>query len=425
VPAISERTRALLAAVVAPLIGLALCVGLTQTGAGASIRLGGLLPFGCANPAGHRSVSLLPAAQDPTGNTLTCFGQVVRSSVAPNATPGPAGYGPSVIRTAYKLNGMSGRGRTVAVVDAYDDPLAESDLAVYRKTFGLPACTTANKCFRKVNQRGVASPRPAPDYGWAQEMSLDLDAVSATCPDCHILLVEADSGSPDALMAAIDTAARLAFAVSISFGGPEDSSVLALDKHLNHPGVAITAATGDEGYGVQYPASSRYVTAVGGTTLVRASSSRGWAETAWSGSGSGCSRFEPKPSWQHDTGCRRRTVADVAAVADPATGLAVYDTFNNCPVAGLCDLFLDMGGAQGLNGWAQIGGTSLSAPIVAAIYTLAGNRRTASYAYAHHTALTDVRSGANGQCGSSYLCTSKTGFDGPTGLGTPWGLGAF
>jgi hypothetical protein len=213
--------------------------------------------------------------------------------------------------------------------------------------------------------------------------------------------------------------------VSISFGGPEDSSVLALDKHLNHPGVAITAATGDEGYGVQYPASSRYVTAVGGTTLVRASSSRGWAETAWAGSGSGCSRFEPKPSWQHDTGCTRRTVADVAAVGDPATGLAVYDTFNNCPVAGLCDLFLSMGGAQGLNGWAQIGGTSLSAPIVAAIYTLAGNRQTASYAYAHHTALTDVRSGANGQCNSSYLCTSKTGFDGPTGLGTPWGLGGF
>jgi subtilase family serine protease len=201
--------------------------------------------------------------------------------------------------------------------------------------------------------------------------------------------------------------------------------LLTLDKHLNHAGVAITAASGDDGYGVQWPASSRFVTAVGGTRLVTSSNARGWAETAWAGSGSGCSRYETKPAWQHDTGCTRRTVADVSAVADPATGLAVYDTFNNCAVPALCGLLLSTGVAKGLNGWAKIGGTSLSAPIVAAVYALAGNRRTASYAYAHRSALTDVRSGANGRCNSSYLCTAKTGFDGPTGLGTPLGLGAF
>ncbi len=164
---------------------------------------------------------------------------------------------------------------------------------------------------------------------------------------------------------------------------------------------------------------------MGGTRLTPAINARGWDETAWSGTGSGCSRYEPKPAWQHDAGCARRTVADVAAVASPDTGLAVYDTLNNCPLALLCDVLLNTGAAQGLNGWAQIGGTSLSAPIVAAVYALAGNRGTASYAYSHRSALTDVRSGANGNCGGSYLCTARTGFDGPTGLGTPLGLGAF
>jgi subtilase family serine protease len=387
-----------------------------------------LLPFGCANPGGHRASSLLPAAPDRTGNTVTCFGQVVRGvgALSPNADAGPVGYGPREIQSAYKIAGKRAFGRTVAVVDAYDDPQAESDLAVYRSTFGLPACTTANGCFRKVNQSGARAPLPAPDYGWAEEISLDLDAVSATCPDCHILLVEAASPSPDALMPAVDTAVRLgAIAVSNSYGGVEDSSILSLDKHLNHPGIAITAASGDAGYGVQWPASSRFATAVGGTTLSPSTNGRGWTETAWAGSGSGCSRYEPKPSWQHDAGCSRRTVADVSAVADPATGLAVYDTFNNCGLALLCDLLLNTGLAQGLNGWAKVGGTSASAPIIAAVYGLAGNNRTASYAYSHRSALNDVRSGANGRCTVSYLCTATTGFDGPTGLGTPIGLGAF
>jgi hypothetical protein len=421
-----RNVRRLTVPLVAVLLALATCVAVVVPDVGATVRFGGLLPFGCANPAGHASRTLLPAVQGSTRTTVTCFGKVLRGTISPGATGGISGYGPREIQSAYKLAGKSAQGRTVAVVDAYDDPNAEADLAVYRSTYGLPPCTTANGCLRKVNQSGAAAPLPAPDYGWAEEISLDLDAVSAACPSCHILLVEASVPTLRALMPAVDTAVRLgAVAVANSYGGAEDSTVLAADKHLNHPGIAITAASGDEGFKVEYPASSRFVTAVGGTTLRRAANARGWAERAWSGGGSGCSKYETKPAWQHDGGCRRRTVVDVAADADPATGLAVYDTFNNCLLAVLCNTLIDTGAAQGLNGWAQIGGTSLSAPMIAAVYALAGNRRTAAYAYAHRGALYDVRAGSNGRCTPSYLCTARIGYDGPTGLGSPHGLGAF
>jgi subtilase family serine protease len=189
--------------------------------------------------------------------------------------------------------------------------------------------------------------------------------------------------------------------------------------------VAITAASGDEGYRVEWPASSRFVTAVGGTSLRPASNARGWTEQAWSHAGSGCSKYERKPSWQHDAGCPRRTVADVSADADPATGLGVYDTYNSCVLALLCAGLISSGAAQGLDGWAKIGGTSLSAPIIAAMYALAGNHASARYSYLHRAALYDVRSGSNGSCGGSYLCTARPGYDGPTGLGTPHGVGGF
>jgi subtilase family serine protease len=418
-PFTSARRSA--AALAVALTALGLTVAVSVPGVDAS-TLARLLPFGCANPAGHTSRSLLPAAPAHAGAGVTCFGTVL----TPKTSAGPVGYGPAQIQSAYKIAGKKAAGRTVAVVVAYDNPKAESDLAVYRAAYHLPPCTTANGCFRKVNQNGLARPLPARDYGWAEESSLDLDAVSATCPDCHLLLVEANSPTTGPLMAAVDTAVRLgAVAVSNSYGGVEDSTILAADKHLNHPGVAITASAGDAGYRAEWPASSRYVTAVGGTTLTRSSSARGWTETVWSGTGSGCSRYETKPTWQKDTGCKRRTIGDVAADANPATGLGVYDTFNNCLLGLLCDGLIASGAAQGLNGWAQVGGTSLAAPIVAAIYALAGNNARTAYTYAHRGALFDVRSGSNGSCGGSYLCTAKIGYDGPTGLGSPNGLGAF
>jgi subtilase family serine protease len=333
----------------------------------------------------------------------------VRVDVAPNAS-NPAGYHPADLQSAYKLNASGGIGQTVAIVDAFDDPNAESDLAVYRSTFGLPACTSASGCFRKVDQRGGTSYPRRRSVGWAEEISLDVDMVSAICPNCKILLVEADTNSFANLAAAVDTAARLgANAISNSYGGGEFSSETSSDSHFNHPGVAITASSGDSGFGPQYPAASQYVTAVGGTSLKVSGTTRGWSETVWSGAGSGCSAFETKPIWQHDVGCARRTIADVAAVADPNTGVAVYDTFR-------------------VSGWLVFGGTSVSSPIIASVYALAGNASSVTYGsfpYSHTSSLFDVVSGSNGSCGGSYLCTGVAGYDGPTGNGTPNGTGAF
>lgn len=370
-------------------------------------------------------VSLFMPARSFAANTQSVASQHVRvCSSAPvgfarcnailvsNRTmaSGPGGYNPADLQSAYKLpSSTAGSGQTVAIVDAYNDPNAESDLGVYRSQFGLSPCTTANGCFKKVDQNGGTS-YPRGNTGWAEEISLDLDMVSAVCPNCHILLVEAKTNSFANLSTAVDTAARLgANAISNSYGGSEYSSEVTDQSHYNHPGVAITASSGDNGYGVEFPAASQYVTAVGGTSLTKASNSRGWSETAWSGAGSGCSAYISKPSWQHDSGCSRRTVADVSADADPNTGVSVYDTFHT-------------------SGWLVFGGTSVASPIIASVYALAGNAGSVtygSYPYSHTSSLFDVTSGSNGSCGGSYLCTATTGYDGPTGLGTPDGSGGF
>ncbi|MEU6914928.1 S53 family peptidase [Streptomyces olindensis] len=344
------------------------------------------------------------------------------SAKAADATS-PSGYGPADLRAAYGLTSASasnGAGRTIAIVDAYDDPNAESDLAAYRSHYGLPACTTANGCFKKVDQTGSTTSLPAPNSGWAAEISLDLDMASAVCPNCHITLVEAKSATMTNLGTAVNEAVSLgAKYVSNSYGGGESSADATYDStYFNHPGVAITVSAGDAGYGAEYPAASKYVTSVGGTSLTASSATtRGWTESVWStssteGTGSGCSAYDTKPAWQTDTGCARRTIADVSAVADPATGVSVYDTY----------------GADG-QGWATYGGTSASAPIIASVYALAGTPAAGSYPaafpYANTSALNDVTSGSNGTCTTSYFCTARTGYDGPTGWGTPQGLGAF
>jgi subtilase family serine protease len=375
---------------------------------------------------------MLGAAHVTVGGTLRCFGDAIAPAgkAGPDVMRGPVGYGPSDIQSAYGITGLSSGGRTVAIVDAYDNPKAASDLNKFRSTYGLPACTTANGCFKKLNQSGRSTPLPAGDPGWGTEISLDLDAVSSACPDCHILLVESNSASTASLMAAEDIASRRAGVVSVSnsWGGGEDSSILTDDTHFDRPHVAITASTGDNGYGVSWPASSQYVTAVGGTTLKTASIARGWSETAWSGAGSGCSAYETKPPWQHDTGCAKRTVGDVSADANPSSGLGVYDTYNNCGTSSTCDIEIEEGLIPGLDGWAQVGGTSLSSPLIASVYALAGNTATTHfgrYPYTQRPSLWDVKSGSNGSCGGSYLCTAGNGYDGPTGLGTPDGITAF
>ena len=425
-----RRARALVAAA-ALVIGASVSLAPTAASA-APMRVDGAgrtVAFGCANVANHVGAKPLAALTALLRSRAICFGRarIAAGRQGPAITKGPVGYGPAQIQSAYKLTGLVSGGRTVAIVDAFNDPKAAADLAAFRSAYHLTPCTVTSGCFRQVNQNGATSPLPAGDYGWAEEISLDLDAVSSACPDCHILLVEANSANTNDLMVGVDTAVRLgAVAVSNSYGAAEDSTILAADSHLNHPGVAITASSGDSGYGVSWPASSHYVTAVGGTTLSAASNSRGWTETAWKGAGSGCSAFEPKPGWQHDTGCSKRTVADVSADADPNSGLGIYDTYNNCGSSSLCDTLLSLGVRKGLDGWAQVGGTSLASPIIASVYALAGNSVTSGSApYANPGALFDVTSGSNGSCGGSYLCTAKPGYDGPTGLGTPNGTGAF
>jgi hypothetical protein len=333
-----------------------------------------------------------------------------RSQIASLASP--SGYGPADLQSAYALGPASsgGSGETVAVVDAYDQPNAEADLAAYRAQYGLSACSTANGCFRKVNQSGGSS-YPAADSGWGAEIDLDIEMVSAVCPNCHILLVEASSNSISDLGAAVGEAVALgAVAVSNSYGAGEWSGETGYDSYYNYPGVAVTASSGDGGYGVEYPAASPNVVAVGGTSLSKASNSRGWTETAWSGAGSGCSAYESKATWQTDAGCAKRTVADVSAVADPYTGVAVYDDY-------------------GYGGWLVFGGTSVASPIIASTYALAGTpakgTHPGSYPYANRASLNDVTSGSNGSCSPSYLCKAGLGYDGPTGLGTPKGTAAF
>jgi hypothetical protein len=348
---------------------------------------------------------------------------------SPDASPPSGAYGPSVLQSDYDLTAAAAISPatppTVAIVDAYNDRHAASDLAVYRSQYGLGACTTASGCLRIVNQAG-GSALPAADSsgGWELEESLDLDTISAICPHCHILFIEARSDSITNLAVAERYAVRHANVVGNSWGSDtEFTGENSFDKDFYRPGVAITAASGDFGYGTQYPAASPYVTAVGGTELTGTG-----PQAAWPGTGSGCSSLEPAPSWQTGyqgmpDGCLNRTETDVSADADPDAGqggVAIYDTVRDAQFGGAPD-------------WASVGGTSLSAQIVAGSYALADiaagghglvpHTMPASYPYLHATDFTDSTSGSNGSCEADrrYLCHAVTGYDGPTGIGTPAG----
>jgi subtilase family serine protease len=384
------------------------------------------VPHSKAQGLSHRNACGVPAA-----GSARCHAKVVTNDdgstfAGPSDSTGlHSGWSPADLQNAYKLPAFNpATPPTVAIVDAFDDPNAELDLAQYRQDWGLAPCTTGNGCFKKVNQNGVQGSYPAADKGWAEEIALDLDMVSAACPSCHILLVEATSNSFANLMTAVDRAATTpgVVAVSNSYGASEFSGETTYDSHFNRPGIAITVSSGDAGYGAEYPAASRYVTATGGTSLSSASNARGFTETAWSGAGSGCSSYETKPAWQTSplvpTTCGRRTIADVSSVSNPNTGVAVYNTYGGDP------------------GWMVFGGTSAAAPFIAGVYAVGGSKSqtyAANWPYTNTAALFDVTSGSNGRCttgrnkssGGAYLCTSGPGYDGPTGLGTPNGAGAF
>ena len=395
------------------LVICALSAAVVLTASGGAFAAGGNEPM---RTGGHglwfKRVCAIPGLQ--LGG---CGAQVVTSSAGtPLAGSGPSSLslGPAQFHSSYGLPTTAPTVQTIGIVDAYDDPNAEADLATFSSYYGLPQCTTANGCFLKVNQAGSAGPYPQANSSWALEIALDVETAHAICQNCKILLVEASSNSLANLGAAENRAVSMgAKVISNSWGATEYSSeTLDQSRYFNHPGVVITAATGDNGYQVQFPAASQYVTAVGGTTL-RLNGDGSWgSETAWSGTGSGCSAYIAKPAWQTDSGCTGRTVADVSADADPNTGAAVYDSVSYF----------------GQSGWFQVGGTSLASPIIAAAYALTGTAASANYGatpYGQSSSLNDVTSGSNGSCSPLYLCTAGVGFDGPTGLGTPNGLGAF
>jgi hypothetical protein len=373
------------------------------------------------------------------------------SAAAPVAGPASGAYGlrPEDLHDAYELPPSAATAQTIGIVDAYDDPTIEADLRVYDEEFGLPACTTGNGCFRKVNEEGETSPLPQVDEGWATEISLDVETSHAVCPNCQIVLVEAASSSFSDLEAAEETAVdEGATEISNSYGGSDFFEGAAYD----HPGVVITASTGDWGYDnwsvhgaaetANYPAASPDVVAVGGTSLLLSGES--WAaETAWSFGGSGCSPISTAPAWQSavpdwsTVGCGpMRAVADVAADADPYSGVAVYDSTPDPPY---------------FPGWATVGGTSLSSPLIAATFALAGGAQGVGYPaqtlYSNlgSSSLHDIVAGTNGacrtvgpfgnlecteaeeaaDCAGLAICNATVGYDGPTGVGTPAGLGAF
>ncbi len=324
-------------------------------------------------------------------------------TIAPSIKPLATAFTPKDVQRAYRLNGLTSGGRTVAIVDAYGYPNLASDLATYRSNYGLPPCTKANGCLKIMDQYG-GSNLPPYNSGWALEQALDVDAVSAACPDCKILVVRANSNTFADLGAAVNRAAVQpgVVAISNSYSGGSQSNQPA----YNHPGIAITASTGDNGYAPgAYPASDTHVVAVGGTSVFRDSSRRGYSESVWNGAGSGCG-INPKPAWQGaaNTTCSTKASADVSAAADPNYGgLSIY-----------------------FGGYQQVGGTSESSPIIAAVYALSGKTTgyPAKFPYRNTTKLYDITTGSNGSCGVP-LCTARQGWDGPTGVGTPKGVSGF
>lgn len=359
--------------------------------------------------ASKRSVQSREVCPDTHKSGVAHCLALIRTDLPPSQTP--YGYTPADLQSAYNLpSSADGAGQTVAIIDAYDDPKAEADLFIYRNYFGLPVCSSLNGCFRKLNQHGKAHPLPKGDSNWSIEISLDIDMVSAACPNCNIMLIEADTSKWHDLERAVDEAVKLgATIVSNSYGGINGAH----QRYYSHPGVVIVAAGGDNGYYNRFnmePAGFPTVVAVGGTTLTPSTGTRGWSETVWSGTGSGCPDFK-KPSWQTDKACKHRTANDVAAVADPATGVAAYNSY-------------------AWSGWFQVGGTSVGSPLNAAIFALAGNASSQDaaetfYESQHQQYLNDVTSGSNGNCYPPYLCNGETGYDAPTGWGTPNGIGAY
>ena len=359
-----------------------------------------------------RTVRACPA--NPRPGFATCLAVAVAGpdgKVLSSSRP-LAGFTPTDVQKAYNLTGLKSHGATVAIVDGNAYPDLESDLAKYRAQYGLPKCTTANGCLTIMNQRGGSTPPKHVVSGWQLEQALDVDAVSAACPDCKIIMVQANTGGQKNLEKAVNTAAKQKGVVAIS-----NSYILSyvhdhgMSPAYDHPGIAITAGTGDSGYkGGGFPADDPHVVAVSGTSIVPDGSKRGYTETAWAGTGSGCSvkKNNPAPPWQKDAGttCGKfKAIGDVSAAADPSRGGLVIVIHGN---------------------FSQVGGTSEATPLIAAVYALSGDTAgyPAKFPYQRSSNLYDITAGSNGACGVP-LCTARKGWDGVTGVGTPNGVKGF
>lgn len=373
--------------------------------------------------------------RDRSPGVANCLAMIITDDSGTPLSFDPAkqtlpGYSPKELRAAYSVTGVASGQPIVGIVDAYGYPAAMNDLKAYSKQLKLPVlpkcvgpvANSSVPCIQIVNEKGGKKLPTTVDSGWEAEQALDLQTVHALCENCSILLVEADANGLGDLAVSVNTAANLgANAISNSWGTPDFSGESGADhSYLNHPGVAITASSGDDGYagGVVWPASSPNVVGVGGTSLFLSTNGKKYAsETAWSGTGSGCSANESRPSWQPSlSGCpNNRTVSDISADGDPNTGIAIYEG-DGC--TGNC--------------WYELGGTSLSSPIIASLFALAGNiqsdnSQAASILYANVSKQNsrDIIKGSNGTCEFSYLCNAVPGYDGPTGLGSPKGLNIF
>jgi len=348
----------------------------------------------------------------PLPGQMTCFAMALADAsgniIMSKAKPLTA-FTPADVQKAYNIKGLKSHGATVAIVDAYGYPTLESDLAKFRDTYDLPPCTVKNGCLTIMGEDG-GKPPGGDDGGtnWDLEQALDVDMVSSACPDCKIVVVEANGPSWRNLGTSVDTAAKVkgVVAISNSYGsGPGHDP-----HHYNywrHKGIAITASTGDSGYqDASAPASFASVIAVGGTSIIPDGSQRGYSESAWSGAGSGCSDKNKAARYQDTkaTGCKGDAMADVSGPANPGQG-------------GL--------GIVYKGNFTQVGGTSESSPMIAAIYALAGfEGNPGAFPWNAKKGLYDITSGSNGSCGSP-MCDAGKGWDGPTGLGTPNGVDAF
>ncbi|MDH2442778.1 S53 family peptidase [Amnibacterium sp. CER49] len=380
-----------------------------------ALLIGGALPaMAATHPSGaaHRSAEAalhsVHVCTNPQAGHAACQAEVTADSVGkPMATTGPTGLAPATIKSVYGFptSSTAGSGQTIAIVNAYDDPTAEADLQTFSTQFGLPGCTSASGCFTKLNQSGKATTYPASDPTWALETSLDLQWAHAVAPAAKLVLVEATSSSLGNLTTAVRTAATKAGFVSNSWGAPETSTESSLDTAFQGRGISYFVAAGDSGLPAQYPSASPYVVSVGGTTLHFDTTGAFSSETGWSSSGGGCSLYESAPAAQSAfaqyaaVGCAgKRATPDVSLDADPASGVAVYDS---TPYSGT-------------TGWFTVGGTSAATPMWAARSAIAGTQVTPATVYGSSLTFRDITSGNNG-------AAAGAGYDLNTGRGSRLG----